>query len=509
MPGFILAKTVAELSRSAVWSELKGMILLNHGVFSFANDAKTSYLRMIDIVTKAEEYIAENISQNSARHTTPHIGTVQTTSAERQPPLSAEQLITLSEIRHHTSQLKGSAMIARLNTAPNAVAFSRLDNLAEVANRGPLTPDHIIRTKRTPVIVSHNPQAALAEYAADYNAYFERHNDGSLACLDNAPRWGVWPGQGAIAFGNSVKEADIVADITNHTMDAIGIAEQLGGWCALPEKELFDIEYWELEQAKLKKKSATPPLQGQIALVTGAASGIGKACVSRLRQHGAAVIALDIDDDIQNLFPGKDVLGVKCDITQAQSIEAALTAGVSAFGGLDILVNNAGIFPVSEDLEVLKPATWERSLNINLTGHQLMLTHCIPFLRRGIHPSVIMIASKNVPAPGPGAAAYSVAKAGFTQLARVAALELAKHGIRVNIIHPDAVFDTGIWTDEVLQKRAQHYGMSVQQYKTKNLLQVEITSGDVAELVCAMAGPAFSKTTGAQVPIDGGNERVI
>jgi NAD(P)-dependent dehydrogenase (short-subunit alcohol dehydrogenase family) len=114
-----------------------------------------------------------------------------------------------------------------------------------------------------------------------------------------------------------------------------------------------------------------------------------------------------------------------------------------------------------------------------------------------------------VPAPGPGAAAYSVAKAGFTQLARVAALELAKHGIRVNIIHPDAVFDTGIWTDEVLQKRAQHYGMSVQQYKTKNLLQVEITSGDVAELVCAMAGPAFSKTTGAQVPIDGGNERVI
>jgi NAD(P)-dependent dehydrogenase (short-subunit alcohol dehydrogenase family) len=120
-----------------------------------------------------------------------------------------------------------------------------------------------------------------------------------------------------------------------------------------------------------------------------------------------------------------------------------------------------------------------------------------------------MIASKNVPAPGPGAAAYSVAKAGFTQLARVAALELAEHGIRVNVIHPDAVFDTAIWTAEVLEKRAQHYGLSVQQYKTKNLLHVEITSRDVAELACTMAGPAFSKTTGAQVPLDGGNDRVI
>ena len=243
--------------------------------------------------------------------------------------------------------------------------------------------------------------------------------------------------------------------------------------------------------------------------MTGAASGIGKACVTRLRQHGAAVIALDIDENIQTLFEGKDVLGMYCDITDEQSIVAALTAGVSTFGGLDILINNAGIFPVSEALEELNSSTWERSLKINLSGHQLMLTHCIPFLRRGINSSVIMIASKNVPAPGPGAAAYSVAKAGVTQLARVAALELAEHGIRVNVIHPDAVFDTAIWTPEVLEKRAQHYGLSVQQYKTKNLLHVEITSRDVAELVCTMAGPPFSKTTGAQVPIDGGNDRVI
>jgi rhamnose utilization protein RhaD (predicted bifunctional aldolase and dehydrogenase)/NAD(P)-dependent dehydrogenase (short-subunit alcohol dehydrogenase family) len=501
MPGFILAKTVAELSRSADWTRLKGMILLNHGVFSFANDAKTSYVRMIEIVTQAEEYIASHIIGKN--------GGTPAATIPGKSRLNTKQLITLSEIRQHTSQLKGSAMIARLNAKPNAVAFSQADNLDQIAGQGPLTPDHIIRTKRTPVIVGQDVAAEINRYAEQYQAYFDRHNDGNLSCLDRAPRWAVWPGQGAIAFGSTVKEADIVADITDHTMDAIFTAEQLGGWRALPEKELFDIEYWELEQAKLKKKTSTPPLQGQIALVTGAASGIGKACVNKLRQHGAAVIALDIAEQIQTLFQGKDVLGVHCDITDKQSIVAALTAGVSAFGGLDILINNAGIFPVSEDLENLNTSTWERSLKINLTGHQMMLTHSIPFLRRGIKPSVIMMASKNVPAPGPGAAAYSVAKAGFTQLARVAALELAEYGIRVNILHPDAVFDTGIWTDEVLAKRAKHYGMSVQQYKTKNLLHVEITSEDVAELVCAIAGPAFSKTTGAQIPIDGGNDRVI
>ncbi|KPJ88144.1 MAG: short-chain dehydrogenase [Gammaproteobacteria bacterium SG8_11] len=496
MPGFILAKTVYELSRNVMWSDLEGMILLNHGVFSFGNDAKTSYQRMINIVSKAEDYITRHAAQS-------------VTEAAENPRLSWEQLINFSEIRQHTSKLKGSAMVARLNNHPTAVNFSQLANLREVANRGPLTPDHIIRTKRTPVIFQQNIEMELANYSREYQAYFDRHNDGSLTCLDPAPRWAVWPEQGTIAFGTSVKDADIVSDITQHTVEAIQIAEQLGGWRALPEKDLFEIEYWELEQAKLKKQTQPPPLQGKIALVTGAASGIGKACVTKLRQQGAAVVALDVNEDIRQLFPGNDVLGICCDISDETAIHAALTAGVSEFGGLDILVNNAGIFPVSEDIEDLQSSTWERSLKINLTGHQLMLKHSIAFLSRGVDPCVIMVASKNVPAPGPGAAAYSVAKAGFTQLARVAALEWAERGIRVNIIHPDAVFDTGIWTEEVLLKRAEHYSMNVQQYKTKNLLHVEITSLDVAELVCAMTGPAFYKITGAQVPIDGGNDRVI
>jgi NAD(P)-dependent dehydrogenase (short-subunit alcohol dehydrogenase family) len=168
-----------------------------------------------------------------------------------------------------------------------------------------------------------------------------------------------------------------------------------------------------------------------------------------------------------------------------------------------------GSFPPSEKIAAMNPKTWDDSIALNLTSHQRILTACLPYLKLGIEPAVVMIASKNVPAPGPGVAAYSVAKAGQTQLARVAALELAPLGIRVNMLHPNAVFDTGIWTTEILEKRAQHYGLTVEEYKTNNLLKTEVTSKDVAALACAMAGTLFAKTTGAQVPIDGGNERVI
>ncbi|HHH49036.1 MAG TPA: SDR family oxidoreductase, partial [Gammaproteobacteria bacterium] len=182
---------------------------------------------------------------------------------------------------------------------------------------------------------------------------------------------------------------------------------------------------------------------------------------------------------------------------------------VARFGGLDVVVSNAGNFPANLRIEDMDPAVWERSLQLNLTAHQRLLQYSIPFLARGLQPAVVLMASKNVLAPGPGAAAYSVAKAGLTQLGRVAALELAPQGIRVNMLHPDAVFDTGIWTEEVIAARARHYGLTVQEYKTKNLLKVEITAADVAGMVCALAGPLFAKTTGEQVSIDGGNDRVI
>ena len=347
------------------------------------------------------------------------------------------------------------------------------------------------------------------EFSLHYKAYFEKHNPGGLTCLDLAPRWGVWPGHGCMSFGKSLKEARIISDIIDHTIPAIRKAEILGGWKALSAQDIFDMEYWELEQDKLKKAGSSLPFQGKIALVTGAAGGIGKACVESLAAQGAVVAALDINEEIEHTFNSPNIRGLICDVTDPSSVKTAVDQTVRVFGGLDILVSNAGIFPASKKIADMDEQTWKKSLDLNLSGHQSVLQTCIPYLSHGLDPAVVIIASKNVAAPGPGASAYSVAKAGLTQLARVAALELGEKGIRVNVLHPNQVFDTGIWTQEVLEQRARHYGLTIEEYKTNNILKQEITSRDVADMACALASGLFSKTTGAQIPIDGGNERVI
>jgi rhamnose utilization protein RhaD (predicted bifunctional aldolase and dehydrogenase)/NAD(P)-dependent dehydrogenase (short-subunit alcohol dehydrogenase family) len=491
MPGFVLAQVVRELSQGADWSRLEGMILMNHGVFSFADDARTSYERMIELVSVAEGHLAQ-----------------KQTGVVRAEPTGIADLRQLAELRRAVAQVRGKAVVADWDSSPEAVGFSQLGNVADIACRGPMTPDHVIRTKRIPLIFSGDAQADVAAFGEIYTEYFQRNATADLTCLDKAPRWAVWPGQGTLSFGASVGEAGIIRDITAHTLEAIQRAEGLGGWQALPEKDIFDVEYWDLEQAKLRKGGQAPMLAGKIALVTGAASGIGKACVEALSTHGAVVAALDINPEVEAMGSAK-VLGQVCDVTDLSALQMAVEATVKRFGGLDLIISNAGNFPSNSRIEDMDAATWELSMKLNLTSHQQLLQCCIPYLERGVDAGVIFMASKNVPAPGPGASAYSVAKAGITQLARIAALELAPKGVRVNVLHPDAVFDTGIWTEEVLQNRAKHYGMTVQEYKTKNLLKTEITSRDVAELACTVLGPVFAKTTGAQLPIDGGNERVI
>ena len=492
MPGFILAKKIYEMTKGIDWSQYDGMILLNHGVFTFDDDAKSSYEKMIEIVSRAEEYIAAQTST---------ITTVDNNSEL--------DLKLLAAIRSKVSTLRGQAVYALADNSKRAYSFSCLDNIDAIANQGPLTPDHIIRTKRTPLIIQDEMNTEIDDYSVSYQSYFDKNSTPEQICLDHAPRWTVWKNQGLISFGTTLKEANIISDISGHTINAIQLAEQLGGWQALPEKDLFEMEYWELEQAKLNKTKSHPEFQGKIALVTGAASGIGKACVESLIEKGAAVAALDIDPAINGLFNRSDVLEIICDVGDDTVLKHSVEETVRHFGGLDILVTNAGIFTANENIEDMSDDTWQMSMDINLTSHQRLMKYCIPYLRHGIDPAIIIIASKNVPAPGPGASAYSAAKAGVTQLARVAAFELGKDNIRVNTIHPNAVFDTAVWSDEMLEGRARSYGISVEEYKANNVLHAEVTSKNVAEMMCAMAGEAFAKTTGAQVPVDGGNERVI
>lgn len=489
MPGFILARKIFELTRDTNWDKLEGMVLLNHGVFTFSDDAKTAYEKMIGLVSEAENYIAKNGADK--------------TSTSVAPAIRAEDL---ARLRKEVSLATGSAVVACVDSSAEASGFASLSKVKEIAIRGTLTPDHVIHTKPKPLIYSGDAKEDIDAFSTDYKKYFERNDTGGLKILNSAPRWSIWPGVGTVAFGPTKKAAQIVSDISRSTIRAIQWAENLGGWKPLGESKLFEVEYWELEQAKVKKTADAPMFQGKVALVTGAASGIGRAVAERLVSLGANVVALDIDEKVKDL---KGVFGLVCNVTDTGAVQQAILAGVTHFGGLDILVTNAGMFPPGKHIADLPDSDWDKSLALNLTSHQRLIKMSVPFLKLGIDPSIIVIASKNVPAPGPGAAAYSVAKAGLTQLARVAALELSGFGIRVNVLHPDAVFDTGVWTKEVLENRAKHYGLTVEQYKTKNLLKTEVTSNNVADLVCAMAGPAFAKTTGAQIPIDGGNDRVI
>lgn len=497
MPGFILAQTVYRMTRQTDWRALDGMILLNHGVFSFGDDARTSYERMTQLVSKAEEYLAANAGAKRTAKSA-HPGT--------QP---ADLRLRLAGLRRAVSRVHGSAVVARLDQSGDAVEFAGHPSVRDLATRGTLTPDHVIRTKPRPLIVGDNPEQALQEYVADYRQYFERNRAPGMRPLDPAPRWAVMPGVGTVTFGPSAAEADIVSDIVRHTRRAILAAEALGGWKPLGEAKLFEVEYWELEQAKLKKSGSRPPFQGKIAIVTGAASGIGRAAAEALHAAGAAVLGLDINPSMVTLFNQPGLTGLVCDVTDQAAMNEAVEQAVQLYGGLDLLISNAGLFTPSASLAELDETMWQRSLALNLSSHRYLLQAATPFLRLGVDPAVVIIGSKNVPAPGPGAGAYSIAKAGLTQLARVAALELAGDGIRVNVIHPHAVFDTGAWTPEVLAQRAQSYGVSVEEYKAKNLLKAEVTCADVAALALAMLGAPFAKTTGAQVPIDGGNDRVI
>ena len=509
MPGFKLSRKVFEMTKKIDWTQFEGMILLNHGIFSFGDTALESYTRMIDLVSLAEDFLAKN-------------STLTNTATTESVPGKAE-LLKLACIRRKVSAIRGTASLAQLNFSTEARTFAKLTNVKEIATRGPITSDHLIRTKSVPAIIDpENPQRSLDEFSSAYKAYFERHTNGEQKCLDSAPRWAVWPGHGTISFGANLTESGIVSDIAEHTVKAIQLAENLtaegssGGWQPVSEKHLFEAEYWVLQQAKLKSENVNQgeqktisEFQGKIAIVSGAASGIGLACARELFAQGAVVVGLDLNPEISKIFCEPGMLGLQCDVTDQKAVIEAVAETVRQFGGIDILVLNAGTFPAGQTIEEMGEQTWSRSLEINLTAPQQLLQACVPFLKEGLDPAVVFMASRNVPAPGAGASAYSVPKAGQTQLARIAALELGKFGIRVNILHPDCVYDTGLWTPDALERSAKRYGLTVEQYKSRNILKIDVKAKEVARMVCAMSGAVFAKTTGAQIPIDGGSERVI
>lgn len=495
MPGFDLAKHCADL----VAEHLAGhdalppvMILMCHGVFTYGATARGAYERMIDVVDRAEEYIAANTAPVS----------VPTQAHEAEPV----DLHTLADLRKAVSRAAGVPMIARRVATPDVLAFCRRSDLADVAAQGPATPDHVIRTKRLPMIGRD-----VAAYVDGYAKYFETHVGArDLVMLDPAPRIVLDPRLGLVAVGRRAKDAAIAVDVYRHTIEIIDRAERLGGYRALSAADIFAMEYWSLEQAKLRRGGAAPEFAGEVALVTGAASGIGRACALALLERGASVVGLDVDPGVGAITESGEYVGVVADLTEPDAVDAAVRTTVERFGGLDILVAAAGVFGRSEPIAELDPERWRRVMEVNVGTLPMLLARVHGLLARAPrYGRVVLVGSKNKDAPGPGAAAYSVSKAAATQLARVAALEWAADGIRVNVVHPDAVFDTGLWTPELIASRAEHYGMTPEDYKKRNLLRTEVTSATVGRMVADLCGPSFRATTGAQIPVDGGNDRVV
>ena len=511
MPGFDLARCCAAEWHEQAHDGTEAMVLLNHGIFTFGDTTRQAYDSMIDRISEAEQCLAEA--------GVPSFGETDTGAAGDRSTrrIGLTEVETVAELRAALTAAAGAPLLLRAVRDPRAEAFCARDDVASVARRGPATPDHVIRTKQFP-LVGRDVDA----FAEGYRAYFERNGarhdvDGSqatLTMLDPAPRVVLDPQLGLWTAGRRAVDCDIAADIYLHTIDVINAAEALGGYVALSEADLFDVEYWELEQAKLARAGAPAALAGQVALVTGAASGIGRAAADALAAARAAVVGVDLAPEPEGTA-GPARHHAVADVTDAAAVTAAVAGAVERFGGIDIVVAAAGIFGPSAPLEDLVDdsglgTAWQQTFDINVSGAANTLAAAHRVMRHSATGGrVVIVGSKNVPAPGRGAGAYSASKAALTQLARVAALEWAADGITVNVVHPDGVFDTGLWSDELIDQRAAAYGLTSEQYRRRNLLGHELASADVGALIAQMCGPAFAHTTGAQIPQDGGSDRVV
>lgn len=485
-------------------ARVEGLFLINHGLFTMGETAELALQRHLDMVAVAENHLAaarqERASQSDA--------VPRSDGAARAREFGMEDALRVARLRAELSEAAEAPLLLRRDGSAETAAYLEDQAVTRATQAGPMTPDHVIWTKRKPLLGED-----VAAYVADYDAYFEANctrRGHELERSDPAPRAVLHPELGLLSAGRTARETRIVEDIVHHTLEGVSGALALGGYLPAESDHVFDIEYWAPEQEKRRLGGGYKPMAGRVAVVTGAASGIGRACAAELLAQGASVIGWDISTDVASTFDDAGWLGLQVDVSDPEAQRQALVRGVEAFGGIDIVVVAAGIFPVAQHLDELDAEQWRRTMSINLDSVAALFGMIRPLLQHAPGGGrVCVVASKNVAAPGPGAAAYSASKAAITQLARVAALEWAGDGIRVNMVHPDAVFDTALWTPELLAQRAEHYGMTPDEYKRRNLLKVEVRSADVATMVRAMVDDTFRCTTAAQVPVDGGNERVV
>ncbi len=518
MPGFALARACKEAwDRTAARGETPAvMVLERHGIFTFGDTAKASYEAMIAAVTRAERYVVDRA----------HTANV---SLVAEPPVGLAEAL-LPALRGALARASGApdeqGPVLALRASERVRCFLARKDLRELTRRGCATPDHVIRTKPWPLVLAGLPQEpaalrealtrAIATYRDDYDTYFAvmcAAKEVTLAKLDANPVIVLVPGLGIIAVGDTRAQADAAADVYEHTVEVMELASDIGTYTPLGAEDLFDMEYWSLEQAKLGGRSgagaARRALTGKIALVTGAASGIGRETARELLREGAHVVLADraetihaVRDELAGQFPRR-VVAALCDVGSEASVAALFRTLVVELGGLDLCISNAGTAPEGALDTAEGAAALARSLEENLLSHARVARYATEVFRaQGRGGCLLFNASKSAFAPGPGFGPYAIAKAGLVALTRQLAVDLAEAGVRANAVNADRV-RTALFAHGVLESRAAARGLTPDAYFRANLLGREVTAHDVARAFVHLA--TARSTTGAVLPVDGGN----
>ncbi len=514
MPGFGLARACKKAwdAATAEGRSPTVMVLERHGVFTFGDTAKESYERMIDAVTRAERFAHD------------HMGTVNVGAIDRDERLEAAVLpILRGALATVSKEAPERAPIAVVRSNEWILQFLERKDAYELVQRGCATPDHVIRTKPTALFVpdakydddiafAARMEREIAEYARRYDRYFEEmcaKKKVTRTKLDPWPRVVLLPRVGIVAFGKTRKDAEIVADVYEHTIHVMVDASDVGAYSPVSREDLFDVEYWSLEQAKIKK-TAELPLAGRIAVVTGAASGIGRATAKLFLELGAHVVASDrdgaaLEKTVKELSAkhGASLASAVADATKAADVDNLFRVAAHTFGGVDLVVSNAGNAPEGRLDTEEGEAALRASLETNLLAHNLVASRAVTIMRAARRPGCLLFnASKSAFNPGPGFGPYAVAKAGLVALMRQYAVDLGRFGIRANAINADRI-RTGIFGGGVLESRAAARGVSVDEYFKNNLLAREVTAEDVAQGFAYLA--QAKATTGCVLTVDGGN----
>jgi rhamnose utilization protein RhaD (predicted bifunctional aldolase and dehydrogenase)/NAD(P)-dependent dehydrogenase (short-subunit alcohol dehydrogenase family) len=506
MPGFGLAKQVAEAQARSPQAE--GAVLLKHGVFTWAETAKDAYDRMIEFVTMAEERLQRGRKSVFVGRKLP----ARLAGAAEIAPI----LRGLAAIPEAPGDGVWKRFVSDFRATPAILNFATGQDVARYSQQGVVTPDHVIRIKPKPLLVpppdagdldefARDAGAAFAAYAADYRAYFERNNANAnpkKKMLDTAPRVILVPGVGLFALGRSLKDARIAGDIAEAMIEATTDAEAVGAFTSISEADLFDVEYWSLEQAKLGK-DAEKPLARQIAVVTGGGGGIGAATAKALAAEGAEVAVLDRDEAAAKAV-AKSIGGTAfaCDVTQRGHVDEAFAQICARLGGVDIVVSNAGAAWQGRIGEV-DERTLRESFELNFFAHQSVAQAAVAVMKRqGTGGCLLFNVSKQAVNPGKDFGPYGLPKAALLFLLRQYALDHGRDGIRANGVNADRV-RSGLLTDAMIATRAKARGVSEQEYLGGNLLGREVKAEDVAQAFVALA--RAMKTTGAVLTVDGGN----